>query len=120
MIKGTGIDIVEIGRIQKAMERTEKFVLRILTPNERKKLNTLSKHRQIEFVAGRFAAKEAFVKALGTGISKEVGWQDVEVVNDVQTGKPKLIWKGDETVHLSISHSKEFAVAQVIIESLSS
>ncbi|WP_078429415.1 holo-ACP synthase [Alkalihalobacterium alkalinitrilicum] len=120
MIKGIGIDIVEIARIKQAIERTDKFILRILTENERKKYHTLTKQRQFEYVAGRFAAKEAFVKAIGTGISKEVGWQDIEVVNDVNSGKPSIAWKGNDKVHVSISHSKEFAVAQVIIESLSS
>ncbi|WP_209125120.1 holo-ACP synthase [Alkalihalobacillus sp. BA299] len=120
MIIGTGIDIVEIKRIQKAIERTDKFVMRILTHNERKKYNDLSSKRQIEYLAGRFAAKEAFVKALGTGISKQVGWQDIEVLNDKFSGKPIIYWNGDEVVHISISHSKEYAVAQVIIESSSS
>ncbi|WP_216831446.1 holo-ACP synthase [Alkalihalobacterium elongatum] len=120
MIIGIGIDIVEIARIEKAIERTDKFIMRILTKSERSKYNTLSHKRQIEFVAGRFAVKEAFVKALGTGISKEVGWHDIEILNDVHTGKPKIFWEGNDIVHVSISHSKEFAVAQVIIESLSS
>lgn len=64
MIHGTGIDIVELDRIEKLHSRQEAFSKRILTPKEQAHFSTLSAHRQIEFLAGRFAAKEAFSKAL--------------------------------------------------------
>lgn len=116
MIKGIGIDIIEIERIEKIANRQPRFVERILTVAERDRYKTLSKRRQLEFLAGRFAAKEAVVKALGTGIMHSIGWQDIEVLNDGR-GKPIVNVPIDNPIHLSISHSKEYAVAQVIIES---
>lgn len=74
--------------------------------------------RQAEFLAGRFAAKEAFVKAAGTGISKDYNWHDIIVANE-ESGKPIINVKGvNDRLHISISHSEMYAVAQVIIESL--
>lgn len=115
MISGIGIDIVEISRIKELALRQKKFVDRILTLNEKKKYDRLPAHRKDEFLAGRFAAKEAFAKALGTGIGKECSFHDIEIVND-ESGKPRIVKPFREGVHLSISHSKEYAVAQVIIE----
>ncbi|WP_078551274.1 holo-ACP synthase [Bacillus alkalicellulosilyticus] len=119
MILGIGVDIVELKRIETVANRNEKFYKRILTKSEQEKYVLLSPKRKIEFLAGRFAAKEAFVKAVGTGISKRYGWQDIQIIAEV-SGKPKVVSDLVERVHLSISHSKEYAVAQVIIESLSS
>ncbi|MCT8136564.1 holo-ACP synthase [Anaerobacillus sp. CMMVII] len=117
MITGTGIDIVELKRINGALKRHQAFVQRILTPEEQEIFFRLSENRQVEFLAGRFAVKEAFAKAIGTGIGKRLSWQDVKVLPD-KTGKPILISKLNHgTVHISISHSKEYAVANVIIES---
>lgn len=116
MIKGIGIDIVEIERIEKIAMRQPRFVERILTVAERNIYETLSKRRQLEFLAGRFATKEAVAKAVGTGITHSISWQDIEVLND-ERGKPIVNAPIDSTIHLSISHSKEYAVAQVIIES---
>jgi len=118
MIKGIGVDIVEIDRIEKAATRQPRFVERILTEAERNVYETLTKRRQVEFLAGRFAAKEAVAKAVGTGITEMIGWQDIEVLND-ERGKPIVNAPINSPIHLSISHSKEYAVAQVIIESLS-
>lgn len=116
MIIGTGIDIVELIRIKETLHRHQSFVKRILTAKEQEIFNSLSNSRKIEFLAGRFAAKEAFAKAIGTGIGKKLSWQDVEIIPDIQ-GKPKVIAKENfGNVHLSISHSKEYAIANVIIE----
>lgn len=115
MIIGTGIDIVELKRIELAMNNY-RFIKRILTDKEQLFFNDLSNRRKIEFLAGRFAAKEAFAKAIGTGFGKQLSWQDIEITPD-HYGKPILVSilaKGK--VHLSISHSKEYAVANVIIE----
>ena len=71
LIKGIGLDIVELERVEKLMRHTQRFQQRILSEREQDLFNTLSPSRQIEFVAGRFAAKEAFSKALGTGIGKD-------------------------------------------------
>lgn len=121
MIKGTGIDLVEIERISNAQNRQPRFYKRILTESEQKKYLRLNGRRQAEYLAGRFAAKEAFAKALGTGIGEDLSFQDAETSND-GSGKPVMQSKKcseGERIHLSITHSKDFAAAQVIIESLS-
>lgn len=114
MIKGIGIDIIELSRIEEISNQQQKFIDRILTPLEKEKLEVLTGRRRIEFIAGRFAAKEAFSKANGTGIGKELSFHDIETDND-PSGKPMIV-KPKIKAHLSISHSKEYAVAQVIIE----
>ncbi|WP_297990901.1 holo-ACP synthase [Anoxybacillus sp.] len=120
MIVGIGIDIVDLSRIAHLLERQPKFIERVLTDNERMRFFELSSKRKIEFVAGRFAAKEAYAKALGTGIGVHVSFSDVEVKND-EYGKPYIdSLLADQRVHVSISHSDHYAVAQVIIERLSS
>lgn len=119
MISGIGMDIVEINRIENMLKRHMKFPERILTENELEKFSSLSDRRKIEFLSGRFAAKEAFSKAYGTGIGKNLSFLDIEIRND-EYGKPVIIRPSLNKVHVSISHSKEYAVAQVIIESLSS
>lgn len=115
MITGIGIDIVEIERIATLVNKHPKFVNRILTKREQHIYERLSDKRQIEFLAGRFAAKEAFSKAVGTGIGKELSFLDIEIVTD-QVGRPLIIQPVTEGVFLSISHSREYAVAQVVIE----
>ncbi|HHY74988.1 MAG TPA: holo-ACP synthase [Bacillus bacterium] len=117
MIKGIGIDIVEINRVRTIVERQAKFSKRVLTEKEEKIFETLSKGRQIEFLAGRFAAKEAYAKAKGTGIGKSLSFLDIEILPD-ELGKPVIKTKEKEIVHLSISHSKEYAIAQVVIEQI--
>lgn len=120
MIIGTGIDLIELSRIQQLAERQPRFINRILTEAERKQYELLSTGRKTEFLAGRFAAKEAFVKAAGTGISRTFSWLDLEVRKEAG-GRPYLFARNyDQKIHLSISHSKTQAVAQVIIESLES
>jgi len=114
MIKGTGIDIVEITRIKKVYEHNERIKERVLTDKEQQIFEQLSPKRKIEFLAGRFAAKEAFSKAYGTGIGKDLSFHDIEIETDAR-GKPYLI-KPDVHAHLSISHSDNYAIAQVIIE----
>ncbi|MEW9670299.1 holo-ACP synthase [Ammoniphilus sp. 3BR4] len=124
MIKGIGIDIVDKKRMELVLNRQgEKFIRRILTEEERVGLPEGS--RLVEYVAGRFAAKEAFAKATGFGFGKELSWQDVQIKRD-DRGKPTLqvseTWlaqhapEGQQVYHVSISHEKQYAVAQVIIE----
>ena len=115
MIVGIGIDIVELERIQGIFERNPRFAERILTEKERHSFSLLSYPRQIEFLAGRFAAKEAFSKAYGTGLGKDLSFQEIEIDADGK-GKPYIVKPFSEGVHLSISHSRHYAVAQVIIE----
>ncbi|MGG0717835.1 holo-ACP synthase [Robertmurraya massiliosenegalensis] len=115
MITGIGIDIVELKRIGKIIERQPRFSERILTSVEKERYDMLEGKRKIEFLAGRFAAKEAFSKAVGSGIGENLSFLDIEVATDVK-GKPIIQKPVSEGVHLSISHSEEYAVAQVVIE----
>lgn len=118
MIIGTGIDIIDLFRIEQIIKRQTKFANRILVENELNQFEKLSKSRQIEFLAGRFAAKEAYAKARGTGIGKKLSFLDIEIEKDLK-GKPYIRSKLEhECIHLSISHSKQCAIAQVIIEEL--
>lgn len=117
MIKGIGIDIVELARIESIVKRNERFIDRLLTDAEKKAYKTLENdHRKMEFLAGRFAAKEAFAKAIGTGIGK-VGFLDIHVLPD-QHGAPRLAANGYEghKIFVSITHSRDYAVAQVVLE----
>lgn len=117
MIKSTGVDIIEISRIEKAVNASERFLKRVFTACE---LNRKMGGRQkYSYLAGRFAAKEAVSKALGTGIGK-IGWQDIEIISD-NKGKPVVKLYGEATItadqlgvkeiSLSISHCHEYAVA---------
>ena len=124
MIFGVGTDVVEIERIKAALERHgERFALRILCPPE---LERFKRHRlPANYLAKRFAAKEAFTKALGTGIKSPANWHGVWVRN-LASGKPvlelsdplqKLLDKrGVTAAHLSLSDEKGVAFATVILE----
>jgi holo-[acyl-carrier protein] synthase len=119
MIYGIGTDIIEVSRIQQSIERYgPRFLDRVFTEEEQK---YCSRYREsYRHYAGRFAAKEAAVKALGTGFSGGINWLDVAVTND-ETGKPCIILSkslserfNNPTLHLSISHCNEYATAFVI------
>ncbi|WP_423800406.1 holo-ACP synthase [Neobacillus sp. SAB-20_R2A] len=114
MIKGIGIDIIELSRVHEIISRQPKFIDRVLTASEKQRFSELAERRKVEFLAGRFAAKEAFSKAIGTGIGKELSFLDIEISSD-GLGKP-VIKKPEVCAHLSISHSRDYAVAQVVIE----
>lgn len=115
MINGIGIDIIEINRIEKAVEKNARFVKRILTEKEVERYENLpSKQRQLEFLAGRFAAKEAFAKAMGTGIGK-LSFQHIEVLANEEGAPTVTCSRYEGKIHISISHSKAYAVAQVIL-----
>jgi holo-[acyl-carrier protein] synthase len=112
MIKGIGMDIIEIDRIAKALERhREHFIERLFTRNERTTHADKATH-----YAGRFAAKEAVVKALGTGF-RGITWQDIEVLND-SLGKPYVMLAPEiakrfdhPQLLITITHSKSNAAA---------
>ncbi|GEK29846.1 holo-[acyl-carrier-protein] synthase [Kurthia zopfii] len=115
MIKGIGLDIVEIMRIQRANDMSDKFKERILTARELAIFKQLKTRRQLEFLAGRFSAKEAYAKANGTGLGRACKLHDIEILPNA-VGKPELYFKGEKTGDfVSITHSKEYAAAQVII-----
>ncbi len=124
MIVGLGVDIAEVDRIEAAIGRHgQSFLRRVFTPAE---IEYCERHRnKSERYAGRFAAKEAAMKALGIGWRRGVRWRDIEVTN-LPGGKPTLRLAGrarefaDELcvrhISLSITHSGQTALAQVIFE----
>jgi holo-[acyl-carrier protein] synthase len=124
VIVGTGIDIVEVPRIAAAVERFgERFLNRVFTASEIRYCQ--SKQNAMERFAARFAAKEAGFKAIGTGWRHGVTWQDVEVGRE-PGGRPSICYSGKAAefaaklgvrrASLSLSHTAEQAIAQVILE----
>lgn len=124
MIVGSGIDLIEIGRIQHSVDRYgERFLNRIYTRAEQE--YCLRKHASAESFAARFAAKEAAAKALGTGISYGVSWLEIEVVRE-PGGRPRVHFHGRAaevaarlgvvSTALSLTHTKELAAASVVLE----
>ena len=124
MIYGTGIDIIEIERIKKSLEKySSRFENKVFTDKEIDYCQ--SQADPAKHFAARFAVKEAVSKSLGTGISKDVGFKDIEVVNQV-SGKPLVIMNGQgkklfeklnlKFIHISISHDKHYAIAHAIAE----
>jgi holo-[acyl-carrier protein] synthase len=125
MIVGTGVDITEVGRIETAVQRFgNRFLKRVFTPAEIR--YCMGKPNASERLAARFAAKEAGMKAIGTGLRHGVTWQDVEVLR-LPGQRPVLQFHGKAAefaarlgckhTHLSLSHTKEQAIAHVILES---
>jgi holo-[acyl-carrier protein] synthase len=125
VILGTGIDIIEVARIEASHQKFgERFLQRILRPSEIS--YSLSHKRPAPFLAVRFAAKEAISKAFGTGIGRQLGWQDMEVGRK-ESGEPFVILhdgglrllseRGARIVHLSLSHTEHYAAAVAILES---
>ncbi|MBU9710428.1 holo-ACP synthase [Evansella tamaricis] len=117
MIVGIGLDLVELERIRSLYDRKPSFAKRVLTEREYDYFLTLKDQRKIEYLAGRFSAKEAYSKALGYGIGKEISFQDIEIINDLK-GKPEIHTKNTSggKAHLSITHTATYAAAQVVIE----
>jgi len=123
MIRGIGVDIIDIPRIKKMVEDDSRFIEKIFSASETAYCNEKAR-KEIHFAA-RFAAKEAFFKAIGTGWRYGMSWQDISVEND-ELGKPGIVLsgktldffkeKGFQSIQLSISHTKENAVAFVVIE----
>lgn len=117
MIIGTGIDIIELNRIEVIVKRNSRFIKKILTTDEEALYHQKKTDKaKLEFLAGRFAGKEAFAKAYGTGIGK-ISFQDISILTGV-LGEPILHFKRPELFksHISISHSRTYAIAQVILE----
>jgi holo-[acyl-carrier protein] synthase len=125
MIVGTGIDIAEVPRIAESIKRFgDRFLNRIFTEGEIRYCD--AKANRTERYAARFAAKEAAMKALGTGWNLGVTWRDIEVSRQ-PGGRPTIIFHGKAAefaqqlgarhVALSLTHTRDFAMAQVILES---
>ena len=114
MILGIGCDIVEIARFEKFLDK-KNYLEKIYTQKELKELeNIQNKRRKLEYLASRYAVKEALSKALGVGISKQFSFKDAEVHKD-ELGKPYINYKNYKS-HLTISHTKDTAIAFVILE----
>ena len=122
-ILGIGVDLVEVPRVQRALARWgERFVARIFTESER--LRAGEGPNRVLRLAARFAAKEAVMKALGTG-RKGVSWREIEVTND-PAGRPRVrLWgraarvarkKRIREVHVSLTHGHEYAAAFAVAE----
>jgi holo-[acyl-carrier protein] synthase len=124
MIISIGIDIIEVARIREVLERTPRFRERVFTPAERAYCDNRGAVAAQHYAA-RFAAKEAALKALQTGWRGGISWQDVEIASR-DSGAPYLILhaavkelftsSGATTAHLSLSHTSEHAIAEVILE----
>jgi len=123
VVVGLGIDIVEVRRISQALQGGDTMAKRVFTPSELE--YCLGRRNRYQHFAGRFAAKEAALKALGTGWQYGIRWQDVEVVVG-EMGKPELNFhgrakeilesRGARSAFVTITHASEYAVAAVVLE----
>jgi holo-[acyl-carrier protein] synthase len=124
MVLGLGIDLVEVARIEQALERFgDRFIERVLHPEELSYCR--AQKRPGPFIAARFAAKEAVSKAFGTGIGSDLGWQDI-IIHRLPSGAPevRLLGKGlalstargAGRIHLSLTHTGAHAAAAAVIE----
>lgn len=124
MITGCGIDLVSIDRIKKIINRWESHFLQKVYTDQEIMYCEMKNSNRYQSYAGLYAAKEAYVKAIGTGF-KQIGWKEVEVDRDAQN-KPIIRLserlsgennhKNVDSVYVSISHTRKYAIAQVIIE----
>ncbi len=124
MIIGIGCDIIDVERIQRAIEKNSSFCEKLFTPSEIAYCS--QKANFFQSFAVRFAAKEAVMKALGTGWNEKVSWLDIEIVNS-ETGSPAIKLSGGakklakelevNNICLSLAHEKGYALAFVILES---
>ena len=124
MIVGTGIDVIEVPRVAEALSRFgDRFRTRVFTAEEIAYCD--SKRYPAQRFAARFAAKEAAMKAIGTGLRHGVSWQDFQVTRE-KSGRPLMVLRGKaaefaaklavKRISLSITHTSEMAMAQVILE----
>ncbi len=125
MIVGIGIDIIEIARLRKAIERNgDRFLTRVFTDGEVRFCK--ARRDPYQHLAARFAAKEAVMKALASGWGKGISWKDMEVISGKE-GTPLLECSGEagrllkkiggRAIHVSLSHQRDLACASVVIES---
>lgn len=126
MIIAIGIDLVEVSRLEEVFARRgDRFRARVFTESEINYCESLGS--KFASYAARFAAKEAVMKALGTGWSEGVGWKDIEVVSRPGIAPAIMLHKraldrmseiGASRVHVSLTHSGDLAIAQVVLESM--
>lgn len=125
MIVGVGVDVIEVARLQRVLDRHgERFLAHVFCTEERQHAPVVRKAAAV-YYAGRWAAKEAVAKALGTGIGAQCGWTEIRV-GRAGTGKPEVALAGAaaltaaslgiETIHVSISHAGRLACASAVAE----
>ena len=125
-IIGIGLDLIELSRVERSLHRFgEHFLNRIMADDERSADPASPSARTVSYVAARFAAKEAAVKALGTGFAEGIGPRDV-AVRSLPSGKPELVLSGKarekadalgaKKLHLTLTHTRDNAAAVVILE----
>lgn len=123
MILGIGTDIIKVDRLQRSIEKNERFAEKVFTTAEISYCE--ARASKYQSYAARFAAKEAVMKAIGTGWDGTINWTDIEVVLD-HLGKPGILCHGATLafmdkhrithIHLSLSHEQDYAVAYVVLE----
>jgi holo-[acyl-carrier protein] synthase len=123
MIVGVGIDVIEIEKVREAAERNHRFLERTFAVSELR--HSQEKHDPYPHLAARFAAKEAVMKALGTGWNHGVTWTDIAVHSN-PGGQPAVHLSGAArrfaqqlgvgSIHISLTHSRDYAAAQVVLE----
>ncbi len=125
MIYGIGIDIIEVSRIKKAIDRNNGFKEKIFSDKE---INICeAKGNKYQSFAARFAAKEAFMKAYSSGWIDGISWNEIEILNHengapflnlINKTKTTVMAKGNYKIHVSLSHLKEYAIAEVLLETI--
>ncbi|MGT2926915.1 holo-ACP synthase [Streptococcus cuniculipharyngis] len=115
MIVGHGIDLQEISAVRDAYTKRPSFASRVLTATELAVFQELPAKRQIQYLSGRWAAKEAFAKAMGTGIGR-LTFQDIEVLSNAKGAPVMTCSKFSGKIFVSISHSGNLVQASVILE----
>lgn len=118
-----GVDLIELDRFAKALSAGESFKKRVFTDSEIAYCEARGKIGSLQSYAARFCAKEAVVKALGTGIAKGVSFQDIEISNN-ESGKPEVSLTGEAariykemgavSIDVSLTHSRDYAMAQAV------
>lgn len=116
MIKGVGIDAIEVERVEKIVARGDRFAKRVLTPAEFAQYEKMTGKRKVEYLGGRFSLKESFSKAMGTGLGKEIDFQDVETLWD-DLGHPVMTsTKFAGKIFPSITHDNHEIITLVVLE----
>lgn len=118
MLKGVGIDTLELARVEKIVQRGDSFAKKVLTPKEFEQYSKLKGKRKVEYLGGRFSIKESFSKAMGTGLGKYLSFQDVETLWDDLNRPITSSKKYTGKIFSSISHDNHQIVTIVLLEDL--
>ncbi len=116
VLYGIGIDLTEIERVKRVVTKQPQFVERVLTPNEQQQMAQFRGQRKWEYLSGRWSLKESFAKAFRTGIGDQVGFQDIEIIDNA-AGRPiitKSPFCGQSLA--SVSHTGKLVMTEVVLE----